>query len=384
MSNRVPETLYSIKAAQFNAVELPVIKEKRGKEYIYYGEKNLWPQQLIEFYNTSAMHATAVNAITDGIVGDGIKVIGDEYINLQGETVDDVFEKIAKDFELFGGYALNVIWNKEGNRVAEIHHLPFAKVRSGVEDEETGEVEEYFYSQDWSNTRKYAPKAYKKFDVTENKGDNASQIYYYMAYQPGQDFYPLPDYTAALTDIDLDARISRFHNQNLKQGLNPSMFIQFRNGIPTPEERRDIYREIDNTFSGEDNAGRFFLSFSRPGEEVEVTPIESANDDYYVVLNERITSRILTAHRITSPLLLGIRDASGFSSNADEIKVAYNHFMGTVIEPKQEKILKSYGYVLKFSGLNVKLEVEPNEILPTVEEQIKIEEKEDESSDTNI
>lgn len=382
MSTRVPETLYSIKATNFSAVELPQIQEKRGKEWIYYGAKNLWPQELIELYNTSAMHATAVNAITEGIVGEGIKNVGDEYVNLDGETVDDVFAKIAKDYELFGGYSLNVVWNKEANRIAEIYHLPFAKVRSGVENEE-GDVTEYWYSQDWSNTRKYAPKSYRKFDVTDNKKDNASQIYYYMCYQPGQDFYPLPDYTAALTDIDLDARISRFHNQNLRNGLAPSMFIQFRSGIPTPEERRDIYREIDQTFSGEENAGRFFLSFARAGEEMEVTPVENANTDLYTTLEQRISSRILTSHRITSPLLLGIKDAAGFSNNADEIKVAYNHFMGTVIEPKQERILKSFGFVLRFYGLNVKLEVEPNEILPTVEESIKIEEQRDELSDTN-
>jgi hypothetical protein len=107
---------------------------------------------------------------------------------------------------------------------------------------------------------------------------------------------------------------------------------------------------------------------------MEVTPIESANDDYYVTLEQRITSRILTAHRITSPLLLGIKDAAGFSNNADEIKVAYNHFQGTVVEPKQKTILKSFGWPLKFAGFNVALTVTPNEILPTVEEEIKIEE----------
>jgi hypothetical protein len=253
-----------------------------------FGTKNMFPQELIELYNTSAMHATAVNAITDGIKGEGIKLVGDEYINLQGETIDEIFAKIALDYVLFGGYALNVIWSKEGTKIAEVYHLPMANVRSGKENEE-GEVTEYFYSNDWANTRKHAPKAYRAFDPTDNKKDNASQIYYVFDYQPGQQFYPLPSYTGALTDIDLDARISRFHNQNLKQGLNPSMFIQFRSGIPTPEERRAIYKEIDETFSGEENAGRFFLSFSRAGEEMEVTPIESANDDYYVTLEQRIT-----------------------------------------------------------------------------------------------
>ena len=90
----------------------------------------------------------------------------------------------------------------------------------------------------------------------------------------------------------------------------------------------------------------------------------------------------MTAHRITSPLLLGIKDPSGFSNNADEIQVAYNHFLSTTVQPKQEKILKTYQYILNFFGLNVKLEVEPNQILPTVEEQIKIEEVTDGTDST--
>lgn len=371
--SRIPETLYSVKGAQFSAVELPKISEKRGSDYMKFGDKNLFPQELIELYNTSAMHATAVNAISDGIIGQGIEIVGEEFVNLQGETINDVFEKIALDYVLFGGYALNCVWNKEATRISEIYHLPMANVRSGKEDEE-GDVTHYYYSTDWSNVRKYEPKAYRAFDPTDNKKENASQIYYVFDYQPGQQYYPLPSYTSALTDIDLDARISRFHAQNLKQGLNPSMFIQFRSGIPTPEERREIYQEIDNTFSGEENAGRFFLSFSRAGEEMDIKPIEGAGSEYYITLDERISARILTSHRITSGLLLGIKDATGFSSNADEIKVAYNHFMGTVVEPMQKKIVKAFSWPLKFAGFNVKLEVKPNQILPTVEEEIKIQE----------
>lgn len=368
------QTLYNIKAAQFQAVELPIIKEVRGKQWMKFGAENLFPQQLIELYNTSAMHATAVNAINDAINGQGIINYGDEYINLDGETIDDVFEKISMDYILFGGYSLNVIWNKEGNRIAEIYHIPFANVRSGQENEE-GEITHYYYSQHWENVRKYTPQEFRKFNTTDNKKDNASQIYYYQNYQPGQDFYPLPSYMGAVTDIDLDARISRFHSQNLKQGLNPSMFIKFNNGIPSPEERRDIYREIEQTFTGEENAGKFFLSFADGSDRaMQIESLDSAADDYYITLEDRITSRILTAHRITSPLLLGIKDANGFSNNADEIRVAYQHFMATTVQPKQEKLLKTFGFILNFYGLNVKLEIEPNEIIPTIEEQIEIEE----------
>ena len=358
MSTRNPESLYSIKGQAFTALELPVISEVRGKEYMRFGGDNLFPQTIIGLYDTSAINATCINAIKDGIVGEGITTYGKEYINTQGETIDEVFSKIALDYTLFGGYSMNVIWNKEGTRIAEMYHLPFANVRSAIPDDED-KITSYFYSSDWSAIRKYKPVEYAAFDVTNNKGDNASQIYYCKTYQPGQDVYPLPPYVSAMNDIQLDARIARFHNANISNGLSPSMFIQFRNGIPNPEERADIYREIENTFTGEENAGRFFLGFSRPGEEMEVTPIESANDDYYLLVDARTVSRILTAHRITSPKLLGVVDASGFSSNADEIITAYSHFMNTVVRPKQTKVIDTFGYLLNLYGLNVTLTVEP-------------------------
>jgi capsid portal protein len=357
-----PEGIYAVNGAQFQAVELPDIKEVRGKEYMYYGNLNLFPQSLIELYDTSAMHHTCIDAITAGIVGDGIEIIGDEYVNQKGETIDEIFEKISLDYTLYNGYAINVVWNKERTKIAEMYHLPFANVRSGKPTEED-EVEEYMYSADWANLRKYPYQTYRAFDSTDNKGDNASQIFYFYNYTPGNQVYPLPGYVAAMNDISLDAQVSRFHANNIANGLAPSMFVQFRNGVPSPEERRDVYKEIEKTFTGTENAGRFFLAFSEPGKEMQVTPIDSANDDYYLLLEERISSRILTAHRITSPLLLGIKDASGFSNNSEEIKVAYAHFEGTVVEPKRKKIVSGFGYMLRLAGYNVGIKIRPNKLV---------------------
>ena len=356
-----PEGLYAIQGSNFAAINPPNVREVRGKDYMYYGELNLFPQSLIALYDTSAMHATCIQSIAQGIIGEGINTIGEEYINSNGETIDELYEKIALDYTLYQGYSLNVIWNKERTSISEIYHLPFANVRSGKPNDEDV-VEEYMFSSDWENLRKNPYKAYRAFDATDNKGDNASQIFYFYNYTPGNQTYPLPSYVAALNDISLDAQVSRFHSANISNGLAPSMFVQFRNGIPSPEERRDVYKEIEKTFTGTENAGRFFLAFSEPGKELEVTPIDSANDDYYLTLETRISSRILTAHRITSPLLLGIKDSAGFSSNAEEIKVAYAHFEGTVVEPKRKKILSGYGYMLRLAGYNVAIKVEPNKL----------------------
>jgi hypothetical protein len=361
-----PEGIYAINGAKFQAIELPDVHEVRGKDYMFFGARNLFPQTLIELYDTSAMHHTAVDAITAGIVGEGINIVGDEFINTKGETIDKLFEKISLDYVLYQGYALNVIWNKERTKISEIYHLPFANVRSGKPNEEDV-VQEYMYSADWANLRKYPYTPYRAFDATDNKGDNASQIFYFYGYTPGNVTYPLPSYVAAMNDISLDAQVSRFHSNNIANGLAPSMFVQFRNGVPSPEERRDVYKEIERTFTGTENAGRFFLAFSEAGKELQVTPIDSANDDYYLLLEARITSRILTAHRITSPLLLGIKDSAGFSSNAEEIKVAYAHFEGVVVEPKRKKILSGFGYMLKLAGYNIALKVEPNKLVEEAE-----------------
>lgn len=356
---------YVFKAQNFESIQTPQIQEKRGKDWVDFGSNNLYPELLIELYNNSAMHRTACEAKSDAVIGDGIKTFGDEVVNSQGETMNEVFEKVAKDYILFGGYSLNVIWSNDGSTIAEYYHLPFNNVRSGKMDEETDKVEEYYYCHDWKQHRKYKPQSYAAFSQTNNKGDNASQIFYYFDYTIGQFYYPLPQYVGAVNDIDTDARISRFHANNLKNGLAPSMMLTFRNGIPTVDEQDEIWRDIERTFAGEEQAGKFFVNFSEPGREPTVEPIENANDDYYITLEARVSSRILTAHRITSPLLLGIKDASGFSSNADEINTAFAHFLGTVIIPDQEKLLKSFNKVVRGSGLNVKLEIEQSTILFT-------------------
>lgn len=357
------KNIQKILGAKFEAIELPIIKENKSKEWINYGEYNLYPQKMIQLYQESSIHHTAIDVIAYNIFGQGIEVIGDKIVNTLQETLNDIFEKVSLDYTLFKGFALNVIWSKDATKIAEIYHLPFNNVRSGKMNEDDI-VENYFYSTDWCDVRKYKPNSYKAFDPTDNKGENANQIYYFYTYTTGNDYYPLPEYIAAVNDIELDSRIAKFHNANISNGLAPSMFIKFRNGIPAPEERAEIYREIEKTFSGETNAGRFFLSFSDPDNAMEIQTIENANDDYYITLDNRITSRILTAHKITSPLLVGIQvEGNGFSSNADEIIVAYTHFEGTVITPKRKKILNALKYVLTFMGYNVNLTVKPNEMV---------------------
>jgi len=357
-SNTKKGNLHSL---AFGAIDLPQIKEVRDKDWVLFGELNLYPQKLAELYNSSAMHKTAVDSKTAAIIGEGFIGVGETVVNSKGETLNAVFERCAIDDRIFGAYSLNVIWNRAGTGLAEIYHIPVNKIRSGKQNE-LDNVNEYYFSSDWSNPRKYKPQTFPAFNPDNVSGDFASQIYYVKTYNPELDYYGLPDYVAALNDIELDARISRFHNANISNGLAPSMSIVFKNGIPTDEEKVEIYRDIENSFSGEANAGKFFILFAEPGREPEVKPIENANDNYYTTLEERVSSRILTSHRITSPLLLGIRSGSGLGSNKDEIVTAYAHFFSTVCQPIQKRLVSEFQYIINLMGIAQKLEIEQSVI----------------------
>jgi hypothetical protein len=180
-------------------------------------------------------------------------------------------------------------------------------------------------------------------------------------YNPAQKYYPLPDWSGSITAASVDVQIDSFHYANLQQGLVPSLFIQMSNGIPDLDTQNQIYQDIAATFSGVDSAGKFFLSFCADKDHgTEVTPIESANDEYYIALSERIYQVILTGHRITSPLLLGIRDTGGgLGNNANEILVASEHFSSIVIKPIQKNMLKTFDRLMQYCGHDVELYIEP-------------------------
>jgi hypothetical protein len=103
-------------SVKFEAIPLPTFKEVRGKDWIAYGEDNLWPQKMIELYQSSAIHNTAIRAKKDGVCGDGIIAYGDTIVNTMNETLDEVFAKATIDYLLYGGFSLNVIWNRRQNR----------------------------------------------------------------------------------------------------------------------------------------------------------------------------------------------------------------------------------------------------------------------------
>ena len=350
---------------------IPLIFKVRGYPWESYGQGNDYPSFITELYAKSAINRRALQAKILGVFGEGLRTIDPNLEYVLGrandeESWNDVFEKIVTDYEIYGGFALNVIWNATGEKIHSFYHLPFPSIRSGEIDAKTDKVESYYYSSNWNNFRKFRPIEYQAFDPNCAL-EKSSQVLFFMDYNPQSQYYPIPSYSGSLQDITIDVEVSNFHLSNLANGLNPSLVINFKNGVPSIENQKQIYDSLTANFSGTQNTGRFFCSFSDgPEQAPDVIPITSANDTYYVQLESRITTRILTGHGITSPLLLGLyhEGGSGLGSNKDEILVSYETFKNTVLRPDIKALLKPMDRLMKYSGYSTKLYVEPLKLFP--------------------
>jgi len=333
---------------------IQILEDKKNGTYVKFGDYNSFPNDLIELYNNSSIHNTCINAIVDGIVGEGLTA-NPEWVldraNSSNETWNDVYKKVAQDYKLYGGFALEVIWNKSRTKIADIYHIDFSWLRA-KEKNYRGEIPGYYISDEWSEAYRYgtAPIDDLPFLPVYNPQKNMEepkQVFVYNPYRPGQKYYPLPDYVGALRDIELDIEVSNFHVNNIKNGLAPSLSITtFTNA--NDEEREAIERMLQLQYSGTNNAGNMlYMDVDSPENAPVITPIpQNGADGYYTTINDMVVQRILTAHRITSPMILGIKTEGQLGGRAEVID-AYLLLVNTVIRPFQQDILAVFETLLE-------------------------------------
>ena len=351
------------------------------KKYVKYGDYNDFPSHLIDLYNNSSIHSTCVNAIVDAIIGEGLVSEPSFILDKANpdETWNQIFKKVAKDYKLFGGFAIEVIYNRARDRVAEVYHIDFSWVRSSEKDYR-GKTKGYFISDSWDEKSKYYSEVASDdipylpcFNFSKAE-EEPKQLYVYKPYSSGQKYYPLPDYAGALKVINLDQEVDNFHLNNIMNGLAPSLAITtFTNS--DPDQRQDIQNMLVEQYSGTDNAGSLiYMDVDSPENAPQIVPIQqNGADGYYTTINDLVTQKILTAHRITSPMILGIK-TSGQLGGRQEVLDAYLLLLNTVIRPYQQNILSVFEELLelKYPNEDVSLGVQQLKLFEDGEEEVDV------------
>lgn len=349
----------------------PYFEETRNRGgWINFGSDNLAPIKIMEWLNKSSRHNSIVKdkAMMIGSSGwdkTGLSVKALNFIeNVNSKydmTLDDILAKISLDFEIYGAFALNPIWDKGRNTIT-IEYLDPSKVR--YESPEFGECsyesENFYISHNWAKIREFKPIIYPKF--SEEDRTFPSQILYIKDHR-NNSYYGEPEYSSGMNWLELDYAISRFHNQCVKQGFAPSMIINFATGIPSDEEMRSMILRLRQEYENVENAGKVIFTFSDGKDGAPtITPIQlNDSDKKYIMLNEEVQKGILAAHRIKNPILFGI-ETPGKLGGRNEMLESLAIFQSTYIDPKQKFIERVFNKLARINGVQDELKIKKYQI----------------------
>jgi predicted transcriptional regulator len=341
---------FGLERLSFAGTSLPVFKENKSKGYVTFGEDNLFPQKMIEFYNKSPKHNAIVTQKASYVAGDSYEIFAtdtlseakafDKLRNINAfEDYESFNQKISQDFELFDGYYIEVIWNRAKTEIAELYHLPFQNVRLGKDCA--------YYSEDWSNSREQVVE-YPLFNPTtrENK-----QVYSFKMYRAGQGKYPLPSYIGALKYIEIDIEISNYYLSNIKNGFFAQTVIQMFKGQPTPEEMRIAKRRFKKNYQGaeaEESGGLIIMYNERNEKPAEITNLQPSDfDKQFQQLNDQVQEEIFVGHRVSIPVIFGI-STPGALGQRNEIIEGYELFQTSYVEPRQKAKDSSFNSIFQY------------------------------------
>ena len=373
-----------VKIINLSGYETPSIKESTRYDWVEYGDSNNYFGELIEKYTGSPTNSRCVNGISDLIYGRGLNATDSEDNAVQFGQMQQILKdidvrRIVSDLKLLGQAAIQVVYNKRKTKIMQLKHFPTETLRA--EKAKDGKIQAYYYHPKW-NELKPSDKPKRIPAYKFGRKSETVELYCVKPYKAGFYYYSPVDYQGCLQYCSLEEEVSNYHINNIKNGLQPSMLLNFNNGIPSDEAQQIIESKIYEKFSGSSNAGKFILCFNEDSEaQANVEPINLPDAHaQYEFLAKESREKIMIGHGVVSPILLGIKDNTGFGNNAEELRTASVLMDNIVIRPFQTLLINAFNELLAFNGINLNLyfvTLQPIEFteLDNIETKIKREEE---------
>ena len=346
----------NIHVLNLSAYTTPTIQEAKRDNWVEFGIDNNYFNFLIDRYTNSTTNNSLINNISRLIYGRGLSAIDanrkpNEYAQMMALFSKDCVRKMVIDRKMLGQFAIQVHYSKDHKKILKVYHIPVNLLRAEKCNKE-GEIEGYYYSDNWEDTRKYVPKRIPAFGFSNEQ----VEIMFVRPYSVGMKYYSNVDYQGSIPYSLLEEEVADYLINEVKNGFSPTMLVNFSNGIPSVEQQEIITSKVLNKLTGS-KGQKVIVAFNQnPESKTTADPIP-LNDapEHYTYLSEECLRKIMLGHNVTSPLLFGIASANGFSSNADELKNSSILFDNMVIRPFQEEILDAFDTILAYNGISLKL-----------------------------
>ena len=370
------ENKQSLEIIQLANYVRPVVKESMTNDFVMNGPKNSFYTYIIDRYNGSPTNRAIIDSYAKFIYGKGLTSLQQSQKPLQFAMVMQKLSKkdlknICQDYALFSEASMEVIY-KNGT-LDRIKHVPKNQILPNKMNEE-GDIDTYWYSLDFNEPRKYKPVPIPAFNYEKKK--NGSYIYIINSYQVGKMYFTDPVYMAGLPYAELEEEIANYCINHIKNGLSFGHIFNMNQGEPSPEVKRTMKDIIKREGQGSINAGVALINWNNGKETgIDVTALEVSDaHQQYEFLTKEATQKLLISHKVTSPILFGIKDNTGMGNNANEMESAFNELSINVITPMKETILDCLMELFSDSGITIDLDFIPLRqiVQPTIEEKTNL------------
>ena len=335
----------------------PVEKVLAGRDMVEWGTRNAYPDYLLDLYNNVPTLRSIINGNIDYVAGDDVTIMPlqeeftNQEMNRRGDTIREQVKDIAKDFEIYGGFALQVIRNLAGE-VAEVYYIDMRYLRTNKE----GDV--FYYSEKWGKSSRtdmvvypaFLPKIDWEKLSDEERNRHASSILFVKNVHT--QVYPAPLYAASVKACEIERLIDEFHLSDINNHFVSSAIINFNNGDPGQEIKSEIERGFNEKFCGASNGGRVAFSWN-PNKESATDIVEFKMEDFgerYKALSQHSRTQIFTSFRAI-PLLFGLTSEVNTGFSTEEFEQSFKLYNRTQIQPVQRMICDAYDKIYGQRGV---------------------------------
>ena len=344
-----------------------------NRDFVEWGKGNNYPGYLLDLYNNVTTLRSIINGNIDFITGDDVSILplGDRFaegiMNTRGDLITDIVRDLAKDYNLYGGFALQIIRDHNGD-VAEIYYIDMRFIRSNKENDV------FYYNEHWEKGGRKDVIIYPKFlrnldwaSLTDEERDRHASSILFVKNVHTQ-VYPAPMYAASVLSCEIEKAISQYHWNSLNNNFCPDIIINFNNGDPGDEIKEEIVSDLEEKFSGYQNGKRFMVSFNK--DRMSAVTIDAIKtDDFserYKALEESCRRQIFSAFR-AQPLLFGLNSdvSTGFST--DEFEQTFKLYNRTQIRPVQRLIADAFDRIYGSKGV---LTIKPFSLESDTEQEV--------------
>jgi len=349
----------NLKFIELGSYTSPQIVEQKNKQWVEYGSDNNYYGYLIDLFYGSPTNNAAVKGVADMVFGQGLEVVKADrhlkgYIEFKQLFNDECLRNAAMDLKMLGQCAFHLVKSKDRKKYVRAYHWPIQTLRPEKCNDD-GDITGYYYCADWTNLKRgQQPKRFDAFGFDDSANEAMLVV---KPYSTGNFYFAPVDYQGGTQYAELETEIANYHINNIKNGLAPSMLINFNNGQPPAEVKDMVEAQIAAKFQGSSNAGKWIISWNDGKDtSADITPVQLSDaHNQYQFLSTECTTKIMLAHRIVSPMLLGIKDNTGLGNNAEELKTATILFDNMVIRPFQRLLIEAVSKVLNANDISLEL-----------------------------